>query len=130
MVAGGAGLGIQPGDIRGLGAYIDNGRLEHTGAFPLLKSTEKNTKAFVQPSRDGSATNYYPFFHIEIQSFMVMGNNKGTEDTRVRNMDHAIIFNKLFFERWMNKEEITLFYMNDCVDLTSFMGDDDKFKEL
>ena len=130
MVAGGAGLGIQPGDIRGLGAYIDNGRLEHTGAFPLLKSTEKNTKAFVQPSRDGSATNYYPFFHIEIQSFMVIGNNKGTEDTRVRNMDHAIIFNKLFFERWMNKEEITLFYMNDCVDLTSFMGDDDKFKEL
>ena len=129
MVAGGAGLGIQPGDIRGLNAYIDNGRLEHTGYFPIGKSTEKNTKAFVQPSRDGSATNYYPFFHIEVRSFMVLGNNKGTEDTRIRNMDHAIIFNDLFFERYLKGEDITLFYMNDVEDLTSFMGFPDKFRE-
>ena len=130
MVAGGAGLGIQPGDIRGLNAYIDNGRLKHTGAFPLLKSSEKNTKAFVQPSRDGSATNYYPFFHIEIESFMVLGNNKGTEETRVREMDHAIIFNDLFLKRYLKNEEVTLFYMNDVVDLTSYMGDSKKFEEL
>ena len=129
MVAGGAGLGVQPGDIRGINAPIDNGRLEHTGYFPIGKSTEKNTKAFVQPSRDGSATNYYPFFHIEIKSFMVLGNNKGTEETRIREMDHAIIFNDLFFERYLKGEDITLFFMNDVEDLTSFMGFPEKFKE-
>jgi ribonucleoside-diphosphate reductase alpha subunit len=130
LVADGAGLGIQAGDIRGLGADIDDGRIEHTGLLPILKGYEKNTKAFVQPDRDGSSTVFYPFFHKEIETILVLGNNKGTEDTRVRDMDHSILFCQLFYDRYKNNEDITLFFMNDVPDLTSFMGDNVKFKEL
>jgi len=129
LVASGAGIGLGM-QIRGEGSDVDNGRMEHTGVLPVLKGLEKNTKAFVQPSRDGSTTVYYPFFHSEITSMMVWGNNKGTEETRIRDMDHAILFNKLFFDRYKNDEDITLFYMNDVPDLLSYMGDDELFKEL
>jgi len=76
-----------------------------------------------------STTAYYPFYHREIEHIMVVGNNKGTEDNRVRDMDHAIIFNKLFYERYKNKEDITLFYMNDVPDLQSYNGFADEFKK-
>jgi len=129
LVAGGAGLGIGTGDIRGLDADIDNGRIKHTGLQPILKAAEKSSKAFVQPDRDGSCTAYYPFYHVEIEHIMVMGNNKGTEDTRVRDIDHAIIFNDLFFERYAKDEDITLFFMNDVKDLQSYNGYSKEFKE-
>lgn len=127
LVAAGAGLGIA-NTVRGVGADIDNGRLEHTGNFPIYKGYEKLTKSFVQPSRDGSSTVYHPFFHVEIESFMVWGNAKGTEDTRIREMDHNIIFNTLFFERYAKDEDITLFYLNDVLDIVNYMGDDEEFK--
>lgn len=127
LVAAGAGLGIMPGDIRGLGADIDNGRMSHTGTLPIVKGYEKNTKAFVQPSRDGSSTNFYPFFHVEIEAIMTWGNAKGTEETRIRDMDHAIMFNKLFFRRYKNNQDITLFFMNDIPDINSYLGDDEEF---
>jgi len=130
MVSGGAGLGIMPGDIRGLEADIDNGRMKHTGTFPILKAEEKTTKAFTQPDRDGSTTAFYPFFHKEIELFMVLGNARGTDDTRVRDMDHAIMFNEFFFERYFKDEDITLFNMNDVLDINSYLGDYDKFKEM
>jgi len=75
-----------------------------------------------------SSTAYYPFYHTEIEHIMVMGNNKGTENSRVRDVDHCIIFNKLFFERYKNDEDITLFFMNDVPDLQSYNGFYDEFK--
>jgi len=129
LVSAGAGLGLGAGDIRGLGAIIDNGRMEHTGLQPLMKSYEKSSKAFVQPTRDGSTSAYYPFYHKEIEHILVIGNNKGTENNRVRDMDHAIIFNTLFFERYAKDEDITLFYMNDIPDLQSYNGYPKEFKE-
>jgi len=128
LVAAGAGLGVA-NTVRGEGADIDNGRLQHTGCLPLYKGYEKLTKSFVQPSRDGSSTVYHPFFHMEIESFMVWGNAKGTEETRIRDMDHAITFNELFFERYAKNEDITLFYLNDVKDITNYMGDHKEFKK-
>jgi len=128
LVAAGAGLGLMPGNIRGLGADIGNGSITHTGALPLVRSYERATKAFMQPTRHGSTTNYYPFFHKEILSIMKWGNNKGTTSTRVREMDHSVMFNELFFERYLKGEDVTLFYMNDVKDLISYMGYDE-FKE-
>ncbi len=128
LVAAGAGLGIG-NTVRGEGADIDNGRIQHTGCLPLYKGYEKLTKSFVQPSRDGSSTVYHPFFHVEIESFMVWGNAKGTEETRIRDMDHNIMFNELFFERYAKDEDITLFYLNDVKDIVSVMGDHKKFKK-
>jgi ribonucleoside-diphosphate reductase alpha chain len=130
MTANKSGLGINTGYIRGLGADIDNGRLEHTGILPILKSYEKSTKAFTQESRGGSSTNYYPFFHYEAELIMQLGNAKGTEDTRVRHADHAIVFNKLFFERVANNQDITLFHINSAKGLYDCIGYNDKFKEI
>jgi len=97
LVAGGCGLGLGVSDIRGLNAYIDNGRMLHEGILPILKGSEKTTKSFTQPDRDGSSTEYFPWFHIQVEDFMVLGNAKGTDDVRVRDMDHAIMFNDYFF---------------------------------
>lgn len=129
LVSGGAGLGLMLGDIRGLGGDIDNGRIEHTGLLPIAKAEEKTTKAFTQPDRDGSATAHYPFFHREISRIMVLGNARGTDDTRVRDMDHAILFNDYFFERYYNDDDVTLFNMNDVLDLNSYLGDYAEFKK-
>lgn len=128
LVAAGAGLGIG-NTVRGMGADIDNGRIEHTGCLPIYKGYEKLTKSFVQPSRDGSSTVYHPFFHMEIESMMVWGNAKGTEETRIREMDHNIMFNSLFFERYVNDDYITLFYLNDVLDIVNHMGNDEEFKK-
>jgi len=127
LVAAGAGLGIS-NTVRGLGADIDNGRIAHTGVLPIYKGYEKLTKSFVQPSRDGSSTIYHPFFHVEIEAMMSWGNAKGTEETRIREMDHSIMFCTLFFERYANDEDITLFYMNDVLDIVNHMGNDEEFK--
>ena len=129
LVAGGCGIGIGASDIRGLNAYIDNGRMKHEGILPILKGVEKTTKAFTQPDRDGSSTEFFPFFHVEVENFLVLGNAKGTDDVRVRDMDHAIMFNDYFFERYYEDKDITLFYMNDVPDIMSYIGDYDEFKK-
>lgn len=130
LTASRSGLGLHAGWIRGLGAEIDNGRVIHTGVTPILQGYEKNTKMFTQEARNGSTTVYYPFFHIEIESILVLGNNKGTTDNRVRQMDHAIVYNKLLLERQANNEDITLFYINDVPDLLYAMGNYEEFKKL
>ena len=130
LTASRAGLGLHAGWIRGLGADIDNGRVTHTGVTPILQGYEKNTKSFTQEARNGSTTVYYPFFHIEIENILVLGNNKGTADTRVRQMDHAIVYNKLLLERQVNNEDITLFYINEVPDLIYSMGNYEEFKKL
>lgn len=130
MTANKSGLGLNTGYIRGLGADIDDGRMEHTGILPILQSYQSSTKAFTQESRGGSSTNYYPFFHYEIDLIMQLGNAKGTADTRVRHADHTIVFNKLFFERMAEGKDITLFHMNAAPGLYDNIGYNDKFKEL
>lgn len=130
LTASRSGLGLYGGWIRGLGADIDGGRVTHTGITPILKGYEKNTKAFTQEARNGSTTVYYPFFHREIETILVLGNNKGTEDTRVRHMDHAITYNQLLLDRYVQGKDITLFYMNDVPGLIYAMGDNQKFKEM
>ena len=122
-----AGIGANFGHIRGIGASIDNGRETHTGLVPILKVAEKISLSAVQPGsgRGGAVTDYYPFFHIELLSILELKNNKGTEDNRVRQSDHTIIFNNLFYKRFANDEDITLFYMNDVGDLYEHIGMDD-----
>ena len=130
IVASGAGVGADTIDFRGLGADIDNGRLAHTGSLPILKSIQSISKAFKQPSRDGSTTSYSVFYHKEVESYMVWGNNKGTEETRARDIDYAIVLNNLFFERYKADEDITLFFMNDVPRLAANMGNPTEFKAL
>ena len=128
VVASGAGIGLGGYDIRGLGADIDNGRMEHVGAFPIIKSAEKTTKAFVQPDRDGSTTVFYNFFNVEIEKMLTWGNARGTDDARARDVDHAVNFNQLFFERYAKDEDITLFFTNDVPMLKTCLGNHNEFK--
>lgn len=129
MTANKSGIGVNTGYIRGLGADIGNGRITHTGLLPILKSYEKSTGAFTQMSRGGASTNYYPFFHYEIEMVIELGNAKGTEETRVRHADHAVLLDNLLFERYLNNENITLFHINEVPDLIDAMGTPE-FKEM
>jgi len=129
LVSDGSGIGLGAYDMRGLNADIDNGRMKHTGTFQVLKAFEKLTKAFTQPDRHGSTTTFYAFFQMEVETYCVLGNAKGTGDTRIRDMDHSIMFNDYFFERYANNEDITLFFMNDVPDLMAYIGDYDEFKK-
>lgn len=126
-----AGIGINAGKIRGLGADIADGLEEHTGITPYLKVYEKISKSSQQPNsgRSGAVTFDYPFFHWEIENILQLKNNKGTEETRVRQSDHSITFNELFYERYKNNESITLFHMNDVGDLYERIGEPEYFKQ-
>lgn len=124
-----SGVGFNFGNIRGLGASIDNGRVTHTGIIPIIKGTEALTGEFSQQMRGNSGTCFYPFFHIEIEDILVLKNNKGTDETRARKIDHCFQVNKLFYDRLYKGEDITLFFMNDVPDLYDLMGDNEKFKD-
>lgn len=130
MTANKSGIGLNASFIRGLDADIGDGRLKHTGQLPILKTFEAATSAFTQVGRGGSSTNNYPFFHYEIMHTMVLGNAKGTDETRVRQADHTIILNKLLLERIVNEDTITLFHINEVPGLIENIGNYDKFKEL
>lgn len=127
-----AGLGINAGKIRAKGSKVRNGDTLHTGVVPFLKLFNAAVKSCSQGGiRDGSATVYFPIWHYEIEDVMVLKNNKGTEDTRIRTMDYAISLSKLFYERYVNNEDITLFSPNDVPDMyDAFFADQEKFKEL
>jgi len=127
VVASGSGIGLDGSDIRGRGADIDHGRMEHVGTFPIIKAAEKTTKSFVQPDRDGSTTTFYNFYNVEILDMMTWGNTKGNADNRIRDMDHAIKFNDLFFKRYADDKDITLFYTNDVPLLQACLGDSETF---
>jgi len=126
-----AGIGMNSGKIRGVGADINDGSEIHTGLVPYLKVFEYTSKSSQQPAsgRSGAVTNYYPFFHYEIENILVLKNNKGTDENRVRQSDHCIIFNELFYERLENNENITLFHMNHVGDLYERIGDKEYFKQ-
>ena len=127
-----AGIGIGAGNIRALGSPIRNGDAYHTGVVPFYKMFQAATRSCSQGGvRNGAATLYYPIWHYEVEDLVVLKNNKGTEDNRVRHMDYGVQFNKLMYERLISGGNITLFSPSDVPGLyESFFTDQDKFKEI
>ena len=127
-----AGIGIGVGSIRAAGAKVGDGSVVHTGLIPFLKYFQSAVKSCSQGGvRGGAATVYLPVWHYEFEDLVVLKNNKGTEETRVRHMDYAFQFNKLMYERLIEGGDITLFDPNDVPGLyEAFFADQDKFKEL
>jgi ribonucleoside-diphosphate reductase alpha chain len=122
-VAQRAGIGINAGRIRGINSKIRGGEVQHTGVIPFLKKFESTVRCCTQNGiRGGSATVFFPIWHQEIEDIIVLKNNKGTEDNRVRKLDYAIQISKLFYERFINSQEITLFSPHDVPDLYDAFG--------
>ena len=129
-VAQRAGIGINAGRIRGINAKIRGGEVQHTGVVPFLKKFEATVRCCTQNGiRGGSATVHFPIWHQEIEDIIVLKNNKGTEDNRVRKLDYSIQLSKLFYERFIENKEITLFSPHDVPDLYESFGTD-RFDEL
>ena len=127
-----AGIGIGAGKIRALGAKIADGSVVHTGLIPFLKYFQSAVKSCSQGGvRGGAATVYLPVWHYEFEDLVVLKNNKGTDETRVRHMDYAFQFNKLMYERLLEGGNITFFDPKDVPELyDAFFSDQDLFKEL
>jgi ribonucleoside-diphosphate reductase alpha chain len=127
-----AGMGIGTGRIRAIGSPIRNGAAYHTGVVPFLKLFQSATKSCSQGGvRSGSATVYYPIWHLEIEDLIVLKNNKGTEENRVRQMDYGVQFNKLMYERLIRGGDITCFSPHDVPEIyDAFFSDQDRFREL
>ena len=122
-VAQRAGIGINAGRIRGINARIRGGEVQHTGVIPFLKKFEATVKCCTQNGvRGGSATVHFPIWHQEIEDIIVLKNNKGTEDNRVRKLDYSIQLSKLFYERFIKEEEITLFSPHEVPELYEAWG--------
>ena len=122
-VAQRAGIGINAGRIRGINARIRGGEVQHTGVIPFLKKFEATVKCCTQNGvRGGSATVHFPIWHQEIEDIIVLKNNKGSEDNRVRKLDYSIQLSKLFYERFINEEEITLFSPHEVPELYEAWG--------
>ena len=129
-VAQRAGIGINAGRIHGINAKIRGGEVQHTGVVPFLKKFEATVRCCTQNGiRGGSATVHFPIWHQEIEDIIVLKNNKGTEDNRVRKLDYSIQLSKLFYERFIEDKEITLFSPHDVPDLYESFGTD-RFDEL
>lgn len=130
-VAQRAGIGINAGRIRGINSKIRGGEVAHTGVVPFLKKFEATVRCCTQNGvRGGSATVHFPIWHKEIEDIIVLKNNKGTEDNRVRKLDYSIQLSKLFYERALRGANITLFSPHDVPGLYEVWGDNDKFDEL
>ena len=122
-VAQRAGIGINAGRIRGINARIRGGEVQHTGVIPFLKKFEATVKCCTQNGvRGGSATVHFPVWHQEIEDILVLKNNKGTEDNRVRKLDYSIQLSKLFYERFIENEDITLFSPHEVPELYEAWG--------
>ena len=127
-----AGIGIGAGSIRANGAKVGDGSVVHTGLIPFLKYFQSAVKSCSQGGvRGGAATVYLPLWHHEFEDLVVLKNNKGTEENRVRHMDYAFQFNKLMYQRLLEGGNITFFDPNDVPGLyESFFVDQEKFQEL
>jgi ribonucleoside-diphosphate reductase alpha chain len=124
-VAQRAGIGINAGRIRGINSKIRGGEVQHTGVVPFLKKFESTVRCCTQNGiRGGSATVHFPIWHIEIEDILVLKNNKGTEDNRVRKLDYSIQISKLFYERFIKNEQISLFSPHDVPGLYDAFGTD------
>jgi len=125
-VAQRAGIGINAGRIRGINSRIRGGEVQHTGVIPFLKKFEATVKCCTQNGvRGGSATVHFPIWHQEIEDIIVLKNNKGSEDNRVRKLDYSIQLSKLFYERFINNEDITLFSPHEVPELYDAWGSDE-----
>ena len=129
-VAQRAGIGINAGRIRGINSKIRGGEVQHTGVIPFLKKFESTVRCCTQNGiRGGSATVHFPIWHQEIEDIIVLKNNKGTEDNRVRKLDYSIQISKLFYERFISNGEISLFSPHDVPGLHDAFGTD-RFYDL
>ena len=124
------GIGLNMGRIRPLNSPIRNGEVIHTGVIPFLKLMESTVKSCHQNGiRGGSATVNFPFWHYEVEDVMVLKNNSGTDDNRVRKLDYCIQFSELFYKRFLKNEDITLFSPYEAKDLYDAFGHEN-FDEL
>jgi len=129
-VAQRAGIGINAGRIRGMGSKIRGGEVQHTGVIPFLKKFETTVRCCTQNGiRGGSATVHFPIWHQEIEDIIVLKNNKGTEDNRVRKLDYSIQISELFYKRFLANEEITLFSPHNVPGLYDAYGTEE-FDEM
>jgi len=126
-----AGIGLNIGRMRPINSPIRGGEVIHTGVIPYLKNFESAVKSTSQNGlRGGSATVHVPFWHYEVEDVIVLKNNAGTDDNRVRKLDYSIQFCKLFYDRLIAGEDITLFSPQETVGLYEAFGDNEKFEEL
>ena len=127
-----AGIGIGGGRIRAVGSPIRNGDASHTGTIPFYKHFQSAVKSCSQGGvRGGAATLYYPLWHYEVEDLLVLKNNKGTEDNRIRHLDYGVQFNKVMYERLLSGGNITLFSPSDVPDLyEAFYKSTEDFREL
>jgi ribonucleoside-diphosphate reductase alpha chain len=125
-----SGIGLNVGRLRGLGSKIRNGEVVHTGIVPFIKSFEGDLNSCSQGGlRKGSATLFFPIWHQEIKELIVLKNEKGNDENRARSLDYAVSISKLFYERYIKNEEITLFSPHDVPGLYDAFGTD-KFDDL
>ncbi|EEA2091618.1 ribonucleoside-diphosphate reductase subunit alpha [Salmonella enterica subsp. enterica serovar Give] len=127
-----AGIGIGFGRLRALGSEIRNGEATHTGVIPFLKHFQTAVKSCSQGGvRGGAATAFYPIWHLEVESLLVLKNNRGIEENRVRHLDYGVMINRLMYRRLVRNENVTLFSPHDVPDLyDAFFVNQDKFEEL
>jgi len=127
-----AGIGINAGRIRALGSPIRGGEAFHTGCIPFYKHFQTAVKSCSQGGvRGGAATLFYPLWHLEVESLLVLKNNRGVEENRVRHMDYGVQFNKTMYQRLIKGGNITLFSPSDVPGLyDAFFADQDKFEQL
>ena len=127
-----AGIGINAGRIRALGSPIRGGEAQHTGCIPFYKLFQTAVKCCSQGGvRGGAATLFYPLWHLEVESLLVLKNNRGVEDNRVRHMDYGVQLNKTMYTRLIKGQDITIFSPGDTPGLyDAFFEDQDKFEEL
>ena len=127
-----AGIGLEIGRIRPLGAPIRNGEIKHTGLIPFLKKWFADLRSCSQGGiRNASCTVTFPIWHYQFEDLIVLKNNQGTDETRVRQMDYSIVVNKMFWRRYKNRENVTLFDPNDVPDLyDAYYRNSDEFEKL
>lgn len=127
-----AGIGVNMGNIRALGSPIRGGEAFHTGMIPFVKHIQTAVKSCSQGGvRGGAATVFYPIWHLEVESLLVLKNNRGVEENRARHVDHAFQFNRLMYQRLIKGENITLFSPSDVPGLyTAFFADQEEFERL
>jgi ribonucleoside-diphosphate reductase alpha chain len=127
-----AGIGLEVGRLRPLGAPIRGGEVMHTGMIPFLKKWFGDLRSCSQGGiRNASATVFYPIWHYQFDDLIVLKNNQGTEETRVRHMDYGVVLNAMFWRRFKNKQDITFFDPNEVPDLyEAFYKNTARFEEL
>jgi ribonucleoside-diphosphate reductase alpha chain len=127
-----AGIGVNAGRIRALGSEIRGGEAQHTGCLPFYKLFQSAVKSCSQGGvRGGAATLFYPIWHLEVESLLVLKNNRGVEENRVRHLDYGVQLNRLMYQRLINSQNITLFSPHDTPGLyDAFFADQDEFERL